>query len=83
MLQLTNTIISQGHLCPIALNALTVHWDFDYCMRLYPLPDLVVIGDKAEMYEGINTKCTIVNPVILCVTSFAFKLYMLFVGSIL
>ncbi|XP_049825569.1 DNA polymerase epsilon subunit 2 [Aethina tumida] len=72
---LTNTIISQGHLCPIALNALTVHWDFDYCMRLYPLPDLVVIGDKAEMYEGTNTKCTIVNPGPFCDSGFQFKAY--------
>ncbi|XP_072385844.1 DNA polymerase epsilon subunit 2 isoform X1 [Diabrotica undecimpunctata] len=57
------TIISQGHLCPLSLTALPVQWDFDYCMRLYPLPDLVVIGDKYESYNENNKDCRVINPV--------------------
>lgn len=62
-LQVTRTIISQGHLSPFTLNTLTVHWDFDYCLRLYPLPDLIVIGDKFEAYHGNYKGCEVVNPV--------------------
>lgn len=60
---ITRTIISQGHLCPLSINALPVHWDFDYTLHLYPLPDLVIIGDKSDMYQGEYKGCQIVNPV--------------------
>ncbi|KAG5866920.1 hypothetical protein JTB14_013530 [Gonioctena quinquepunctata] len=68
------TIISQGHLSPLSLNSLTVHWDFDYCLRLYPLPDLMVIGDKFEAYEGDYKDCLLVNPGSFC-EGFQFKSY--------
>lgn len=60
---MAKTIISQGHLSPFSLNALTTHWAFDYTLRLYPLPDLVIIGDKSECYSGVYKGCTVVNPV--------------------
>ncbi|CAH0550328.1 unnamed protein product [Brassicogethes aeneus] len=78
----TNTIVSQGHLSPLALNALTVHWDFDYCLRLFPLPDLVVIGDKAEMFQGTHFKCTVANPGPFCDSGFQFKAYTPYANSI-
>lgn len=54
---------SQGHLTSLSLNALPIHWDFDYCLRLYPLPDLIVIGDKSDAYQGCYKDCNVVNPV--------------------
>lgn len=57
------TLISQGHLSPLSLNALTVHWNFDYTLRVYPLPNLIIVGDKAESYEGSYKGCQVVNPV--------------------
>ncbi|KAJ8980174.1 hypothetical protein NQ317_011418 [Molorchus minor] len=69
------TIISQGHLCPLPLNALTVHWDFDYCLRLYPLPDVIVIGDRSEAYNGEYKGCQVVNPGSFCDGGFEFKTY--------
>ena len=60
---LTRTIISQGHLSPFSLNSLTVHWDFDHTLRLYPVPDLVIIGDRSEPYEGSYKGVQVVNPV--------------------
>ncbi|KYB26713.1 DNA polymerase epsilon subunit 2 [Tribolium castaneum] len=72
---LTRTIISQGHLSPLPLNALTVHWDFDYTLSLNPLPDLVVIGDKAEPYEGKYKGCQLINPGSFCESGFQFKAY--------
>ncbi|XP_044264960.1 DNA polymerase epsilon subunit 2 [Tribolium madens] len=72
---LTRTIISQGHLSPLPLNALTVHWDFDYTLSLNPLPDLIVIGDKAEPYEGKYKGCQLINPGSFCESGFQFKAY--------
>ncbi|XP_063918780.1 DNA polymerase epsilon subunit 2-like [Zophobas morio] len=72
---LTRTIISQGHLAPLPLNALTVHWDFDHALSLYPLPDLVVIGDKAESYQGKYKGCQLMNPGSFCESGFQFKAY--------
>lgn len=67
--QVTRTLISQGHLSPLPLNSLTVHWDFDYTLHLYPLPDLVVVGDKAETYKGAHKECQVVNPVLQLIIS--------------
>ncbi|KAI4469123.1 dna polymerase epsilon subunit b [Holotrichia oblita] len=62
----TRTIVTQGHLSPMPLAALTVHWNFDYSLRLYPLPNLVVLGDKAESYQGSYKGCQVINPVSRC-----------------
>ncbi|KAF5292819.1 hypothetical protein FQA39_LY13864 [Lamprigera yunnana] len=70
----TRTIVSQGHLTPFSLNALTVNWDFDYTLYLYPLPNLVVIGDKTEPYEGQYKGCKVINPGPFC-DGFQFKCY--------
>ncbi|XP_060531569.1 DNA polymerase epsilon subunit 2 [Cylas formicarius] len=72
---LAKTLISQGHLSPMALNALTVHWDFDYCLSVYPLPDLIVVGDRSESYQGIYKNCIVVNPGQFCADEFPFKMY--------
>lgn len=61
----TRTIVSQGHVSPLSINASPVHWDYDYTLRLYPLPDLVVLGDKAEAYQGLYKGCQVINPVSL------------------
>ncbi|XP_066152304.1 DNA polymerase epsilon subunit 2 [Euwallacea fornicatus] len=71
----TKTIVGQGHLTPLSLNALNVHWDFDYCMSLYPLPDLVVIGDKSEAYKDHYKNCIVMNPGQFCAGDFSFKMY--------
>lgn len=62
----TRTVISQGHLSPLSLNALTIHWDFDYCLSLYPVPDLVVIGDRSEAYRDHYKNCIVSNPGQFC-----------------
>nr|XP_023026424.1 DNA polymerase epsilon subunit 2 [Leptinotarsa decemlineata] len=68
------TVISQGHLSPLSLNSLTVHWDYDHTLRLYPLPDLVVVGDKFEAYAEDYKGCLLVNPGSFC-EGFQFKSY--------
>lgn len=41
LLQLTRTVCDQGHLCPLPLATQPIHWDLDFALRLYPLPDVV------------------------------------------
>ncbi|KAF5305724.1 hypothetical protein FQR65_LT07620 [Abscondita terminalis] len=75
------TIISQGHLSPFSLNASTVHWDFDYTLRLFPLPNLIVLGDKTESYQGEYKGCQIINPGPFC-DGFNFICYTPFTNQI-
>lgn len=38
---LANTIVNQGHLCPLPAAVKPIHWELDYTLRLSPLPHLV------------------------------------------
>ena len=44
------TILSQGHLAPLPLHIIPTYWDHDRALWLYPVPDLVVIGDKFDPF---------------------------------
>lgn len=72
----SRTILSQGHLAPLPLANCPVHWDYDRSLWLYPLPDLVVIGDKLDHFtnEPING-CSVVNPGSFGKNDFSFKTY--------
>ncbi|XP_044744137.1 DNA polymerase epsilon subunit 2 [Coccinella septempunctata] len=78
----TRTVISQGHLTPMSLNSQPVHWDFDYTLRLHPLPDLIILGDKSETYIGEHKGCKVVNPGPFCEKGFEFISYTPFTNSI-
>ena len=70
------TILSQGHLTPLPLHNCPVHWDFDRSMWIYPVPDLIVVGDKLDHFttESING-CVVVNPGSFGKNDFSFKTY--------
>lgn len=57
------TLLQQSHLCPLPLDAQAVVWAHDVGLRLYPLPDALVLADPAPStycaFEG--TVC--LNPV--------------------
>lgn len=40
-----------------------IYWDMDAALTLYPLPDLVVIGDPSKPFETEHQGCTVVNTV--------------------
>uniref|UniRef100_A0A670Y1Q0 DNA polymerase II subunit 2 n=1 Tax=Pseudonaja textilis TaxID=8673 RepID=A0A670Y1Q0_PSETE len=60
------TILSQGHLTPLPLNVSPVYWAYDYTLRTYPLPDLIVFADKYDPFTVTNTDCLCINPVRSC-----------------
>lgn len=69
------TLVSQGHLTPMPLHTCPVYWDYDRSLFLYPLPDLVVTGDKFDPFNSEQLGCQIINPGSFGKNNFAFKTY--------
>ncbi|BFF98090.1 DNA polymerase epsilon subunit 2 [Drosophila madeirensis] len=73
--QFARTIVCQGHLVPIHPIAMPVHWDYDPALWLYPLPDLVVMGDSCQSFSSSQHGCTVLNTGSFVKSKFAFKVY--------
>lgn len=71
----TKTILSQAHLCPLPLHTRPVYWQYDHALRLYPLPDLVVMGDKCDPFTITSSDCTVTNVGSFVRNGFEFKVY--------
>uniref|UniRef100_A0A8C5SFJ5 DNA polymerase II subunit 2 n=1 Tax=Laticauda laticaudata TaxID=8630 RepID=A0A8C5SFJ5_LATLA len=69
------TILSQGHLTPLPLNVIPVYWAYDYTLRTYPLPDLIVFADKYDPFTVTNTNCLCINPGSFPRSGFSFKVF--------
>ena len=60
--QLVESILDQGHLCPLPFHVKPVHWELDYTLRLVPLPHLLILADHADQYSFDCKGCQTVNP---------------------
>ncbi|XP_028421920.1 DNA polymerase epsilon subunit 2 [Perca flavescens] len=69
------TILSQGHLTPLPLYVSPVFWAYDYSLRVYPIPDVIVFADKYDPFSIKNTECLCVNPGSFPRSGFTFKVY--------
>ncbi|KAF9422305.1 DNA-directed DNA polymerase epsilon, subunit B [Podila epigama] len=49
--QLVRTIIDGAHLCPLPLTTRQISWAYDHALRLYPIPDALILADKFEAYN--------------------------------
>eukprot|EP00095_Tigriopus_kingsejongensis_P007588 maker-scaffold417_size177606-snap-gene-0.41 protein:Tk07588 transcript:maker-scaffold417_size177606-snap-gene-0.41-mRNA-1 annotation:"hypothetical protein LOTGIDRAFT_218232" len=76
------TLVSQGHLAPLPIHICPIYWDYDRSMYLYPLPDLVVVGDKFDPFLAEQFQCQIMNPGSFAKTEFSFKTYVPKTGEI-
>ena len=76
------TILSQAHLCPLPLHSRPVYWMYDHTLRLYPIPDLVVVGDRCDSYTVTSGDCTVTNPGSFSRGGFEFKVYVPASGTI-
>lgn len=56
-------MISQAHLAPLPPSVCPVYWDHDAALRLYPLPDLIVVADQIKSFTTTYMNCTVINPV--------------------
>lgn len=46
------TLLAQAHLVPLPLACAPVDWAYDHALRLYPAPDLLVLGDRVERFDS-------------------------------
>jgi len=44
------------------LNKVPIRWTHDASLRLYPLPDLLLLADHYDQYQSIYQGCAAVNP---------------------
>ncbi|XP_078441110.1 DNA polymerase epsilon subunit B2 [Wolffia australiana] len=59
---LVATITHQSHLCPLPLAVQPIIWNYDHCLRLYPNPHAIVLGDKSEQKSFKYSGITCFNP---------------------
>ncbi|GBP56402.1 DNA polymerase epsilon subunit 2 [Eumeta japonica] len=72
---LSKTLLSQCTLSPLSLGVQPVYWEHSDALSLYPIPDLVVIGDHFQPYTRSYQNCQIINPGSFPKTEFSFKGY--------
>jgi DNA polymerase epsilon subunit 2 len=56
------TVCDQAHLSPMPLTKQPLVWNFDHALRLYPLPDVLVLGDVVEQVDDNYQGCHFVTP---------------------
>ncbi|KAG4303454.1 hypothetical protein PCK1_000418 [Pneumocystis canis] len=60
---LVRTLLDQSHLSPFSLSSRPILWDFDYTLRLYPIPHMMVIADTSCLAFHISyCGCLNINP---------------------
>ncbi|XP_049595515.1 DNA polymerase epsilon subunit 2 [Syngnathus scovelli] len=69
------SILSQAHLAPLPLYVTPVFWAYDYALRVYPVPDMVVFADKYDPFNVTHSDCLCVNPGSFLRSGFTFKVY--------
>ncbi|KAL2099287.1 hypothetical protein ACEWY4_005767 [Coilia grayii] len=69
------TILCQGHLSSLPLYVSPVYWAYDYALRVYPVPDVIVFADKYDPFTITNTDCLCINPGSFPRSGFTFKVY--------
>ncbi len=75
------SVLSQSHLCPLPIHCSPIYWMYDHALRLYPLPDLIVIGDKCDPYSVTMDNCCLANPGSFSRNGFEFKVYLPYTGE--
>lgn len=53
------TLLDQGHLSPLPS---PIYWQYDHALRLYPLPDALILGDRVDQFFETYASCDCINP---------------------
>ncbi|KAJ1669021.1 DNA-directed DNA polymerase epsilon, subunit B, partial [Coemansia sp. RSA 25] len=48
---LVRTIVDEGHLCPLPQRIRPIYWAHDHAMRVYPIPDVLILADRFDSYS--------------------------------
>ncbi|CAH0394578.1 unnamed protein product [Bemisia tabaci] len=69
------TILSQAHLSPVPLYNSPIYWDWDAALRIYPLPDVLVLADSIDSFSLKQSGVTVFNPGSFSASNYEFKAY--------
>ncbi|KAJ1833473.1 DNA-directed DNA polymerase epsilon, subunit B, partial [Coemansia sp. RSA 2703] len=72
---LVRTVIDQGHLCPLPQRIRPIYWAYDHAMRLYPIPDVLILADRFDSYSINYESCHCINPGSFSSGDFSFFMY--------
>ncbi|KAF9999128.1 DNA-directed DNA polymerase epsilon, subunit B, partial [Entomortierella chlamydospora] len=73
--QLVRTIIDGAHLSPLPLTTRQVSWAYDHALRIYPIPDALILADKFEAYNFKYQKCHCMNPGSFPMSDYSWMVY--------
>ncbi|XP_003748292.1 DNA polymerase epsilon subunit 2 [Galendromus occidentalis] len=68
-------LVGNSHLCCLPIHLAPIYWQMDHSFWLYPMPDLVVCGDKHEAFTVKQNDCVFTNPGQFTKNDFCFKVY--------
>eukprot|EP00981_Chlorochromonas_danica_P000253 scaffold61_cov180-Ochromonas_danica.AAC.5 len=60
--QLVESLLDQGHLCPLPALAAPIIWELGHTLRLFPLPHLLVLADHTDQFSYEYKGCRTINP---------------------
>jgi DNA polymerase epsilon subunit 2 len=60
--QVVHTLLAQAHLSPLPLSVCPIYWCYDHALRLYPLPDFLILADRCSPYSVRLADCACCNP---------------------
>ncbi|KAI8319192.1 DNA polymerase epsilon, subunit B [Martensiomyces pterosporus] len=72
---LVRTVIDEGHLCPLPQRIRPIYWAYDHSMRLYPIPDVLILADRFDSYSINYEGCQCINPGSFSAGGFSFFMY--------
>ena len=57
------------------LSVRPVYWDYDHTLRIFPVPDVLILGDRSESFNMQYEGCTCLNPGPFPNSDFSFLVY--------
>ncbi|KAJ1773191.1 DNA-directed DNA polymerase epsilon, subunit B [Coemansia sp. RSA 1813] len=72
---LVRTVIDQGHLCPLPQRIRPIYWAYDHSMRVYPIPDVLILADRFDSYSINYEGAQCINPGSFSAGDFSFFMY--------
>lgn len=60
--QLVSSLCDQAYLSPLPAHVQPVLWEHDHALRLFPLPDALILADRSARFTVKYEGCRVFNP---------------------
>ncbi|EGD72114.1 hypothetical protein PTSG_00131 [Salpingoeca rosetta] len=71
-LHVIKTLVDQSTLVPLPLHVRPVMWGFSQALQLYPVPDVLVTGDRTDTSSMAYEGCVWLNPGAFFISDYSF-----------